>query len=118
MTQPTDDEGELPRTLLGVGDAKALVYVLEGYLAYTRQTVPLSKRRDAEISLLERVRRQLALLQCGQVVQVSSALALEEIAALEHALSVFVKLTRKNVPPCTTWPLSTSCAAPSCARKR
>lgn len=97
MRQPTDDAGELPRTLLGVGDAKALMYVLEGYIAYTRRTMPPSKRRDEEINLLERVRRQLGPLQYGQVVQVSIALSLEEIAALEHALCIFITLTRKNV---------------------
>jgi hypothetical protein len=97
MTQTDDHSEELPRALLGAGDAEMLANVLEGYIGYTRRTVPPSKKRDEEISLLERVRRHLALLQCSKVVQVTIPLSLEELAALEHAMGVFVKLVRKNV---------------------
>lgn len=97
MTQPGDHAGELPRALLGAGDAEMLGSVLEGYIGYMRRTAPPSRKRDEEISLLERVRRQLALLRCGNVAQVTIPLSREELAALEHAMSVFVRLVRENV---------------------
>ncbi len=97
MTQPIDHSEELPRALLGAGDAEMLMNVLDGYIGYTRRTAPPSRKREEEISLLSRVRRQLALLQYSNVVQVTIPLSLEELAALEHAMSVFVRLVRKNV---------------------
>jgi hypothetical protein len=99
MIQPNDHSAELPRALLGPKDAEALVYILDGYIAYTRRAVPASRNRDAEISLLQHLRRQFALLQGGHLAQLTIPLSLEEMEALEHAMSVFIGLVRKNVAP-------------------
>jgi len=52
----------IPQARIGLNDARALLAILKGYLAYVYGSVPSSRKRDAQIRVLQGVRGRLEAL--------------------------------------------------------
>ncbi len=90
----------IPQARIGLNDARALLAILKGYLAYVYGAVPSSHKRDTQIRVLQGVRGRLeALLAApGRAEETPIWLTRQEIRALDEALSGFVQVVRVAVP--------------------
>ncbi len=90
----------IPQVRIGLNDARALLAMLKGYLAYVYGAVPSSHERDAQIRVLQGVRGRLeALLTAhGRAEETPIWLTRQEIRALDEALSGFMQVVRVVVP--------------------
>ena len=90
----------IPQVRIGLNDARALLAMLKGYLAYVYRAVPSSHKRDAQIRVLQGVRGRLeALLAAPDRAEVTPIwLTQQEIQVLDEALSGFVQAVRAVVP--------------------
>jgi hypothetical protein len=90
----------IPQVRIGLNDARALLAMLKGYLAYVYGAVPSSHERDAQIRMIQGVRGRLeALLAApGRAETPPIWLTRQEIRALDEALSGFVQVVRVVVP--------------------
>jgi hypothetical protein len=90
----------IPTMQIGLNDVSVMDSAVLGYLAYLRQAVPPSQKRDKRIRLLEGVRlRLLSVLQHNTPLRACIPLADSEIQALNGALVGFVNLVRQTIPP-------------------
>ncbi len=61
--RPTKGESKaIPQVRIGLNDARALLAILKGYLAYVYGAVPSSHKRDTQIRVLQGVRGRLEAL--------------------------------------------------------
>jgi hypothetical protein len=90
----------IPQVRIGLNDARALLAMLKGYLAYVYGAVPSSHEREAQIRVIQGVRGRLeALLAApGRAEETPIWLTRQEIRALDEALSGFVQVVRAVVP--------------------
>lgn len=98
MTPQADNSESLPQECLQGEDVIALECVIHGYLCYLRKAVPPSKKRDAEVRMLEDVRRVLVLAQRQEIAAVAIPLTNEYLEVLVDAIKVFMKLVHQRVP--------------------
>ena len=90
----------IPQARIGLNDARALLAMLKGYLAYVYRAVPSSHKRDAQIRVIQGVRGRLeALLAApGRAETPPIWLTRQEIKALDEALSGFMQVVGMVVP--------------------
>ncbi len=98
-TLQRDQGNYMPQVRVGLGDIQALLSMLTGYLTYLRKAVPPSPKRETQIRTLEGLRRRLAaLLASSRREETPIWLTLQEIQALDEALSGFVQVVRVIIP--------------------
>ena len=90
----------IPQARIGLNDARALLAMLKGYLAYVYGAVPSSHKRDAQIRVLQGVRGRLEglLAAPGRAEETLIWLTRLEVRALDEALSGFVQVVHVLVP--------------------
>src|SRR5260370_37287372 len=100
MKQAKGESKAIPQVRIGLNDARALLAMLKGYLAYVYGAVPSSHERDAQVRVLQGVRGRLEALLAtpGRAGETPIWLTRQEIRALDEGLSGFVQVARWVVP--------------------
>ena len=95
----TEASEDMPTMRIGLIDLSVIDGAVMGYLAYLRQAVPPSRKRDRRIRLLQDVHLRLSPV-LDQNTQTDTPIPLTgwEIQALNFALAGFAKLVRRTIP--------------------
>lgn len=89
----------IPAMQIDLNDVSVIDSAVMGYLAYLRQAVPPSQKRDKRIRLLHGVRLRLSLVLLHNTpANARIPLTDSEIQALNSALTGFTKLVRQTIP--------------------
>ncbi len=86
----------LPTLTLGFNDLASLRSILRAYITYTRRTSRQTRERDDLLHLLESVYLRLASIPVN-VAEVTIALSVTEIGAVNMALLGFIAFVRAKV---------------------
>lgn len=88
----------IPTFSIGLDDFQVLRTVITSYLTLIYRTVPPSRKRNEEITLLQDIQRRIPSIPC-HALEVQVILFVPEVQALNNALTAFAAFIRKKVPP-------------------
>lgn len=88
----------VPHVFLHPNDISVLAQVIQGYLAFLRNGVAPSKKRDVQIQTLQRLQQRLTTMVNAHAENTCVPLTADDIQALNAALRGFITLVHRMAP--------------------